>query len=80
MVEYSCNPWVKINPIELLPRVASSYADQSKFTSNTGSMNLRNLHNENYIAVYERGDVNAHGIDGSANIFVKKVRSAPQKL
>jgi len=53
-------------------RVASSYADQSKFSSNTGSMNLRNLHNENYIAVYEQGDVNAHGIDGSANVFVKK--------
>lgn len=53
-------------------RVASSYADESKFSSNTGSMNLRNLHNESFIAVYEQGDVNAHGIDGSANIFVKK--------
>ena len=59
-------------------RVASSYADESKFSSNTGSMNLRNLHNENFIAVYEQGDVNAQGIDGSANIFV--IQTATLKL
>jgi hypothetical protein len=41
-----------------------------------GSMNLRNLHNEAYIAVYERGNVNVQGMDGSANIFVKQVTAA----
>lgn len=54
-------------------RVASSYAEQAKFSTNTGSMNLRNLHNESYIVVYDQGDVKAIGIDGAANIFVKKV-------
>ena len=40
-----------------------------------GSMNLRNLHNESYIAIYEEGNCKAHGIDGACNIFVKKVSS-----
>lgn len=53
-------------------RVAASYADQSKFTTNRGSIRLRNVHNESYVAVYESGDVKAKGIDGSTNIFVKK--------
>jgi DUF4097 and DUF4098 domain-containing protein YvlB len=47
--------------------------EQAKFSTNTGSMNLRNLHNESYIVVYDQGDVKAIGIDGAANIFVKKV-------
>ncbi len=55
-------------------RVASSYAEHAKFSTNTGSMHLRNLHNESYVAVYESGSVTAQGVDGAANIFVKKVR------
>jgi DUF4097 and DUF4098 domain-containing protein YvlB len=54
-------------------RLASCYSDTSKFSTNCGSMNLRNLHNEAYIAIYEQGDVFVQGMDGSANIFVKKV-------
>jgi DUF4097 and DUF4098 domain-containing protein YvlB len=55
-------------------RLASCYSDYSKFSTNTGSMYLRNLHHEAYVAVYERGDVNVLGMDGSANVFVKQVR------
>ena len=36
-------------------------------------MNLRNIHNESYVAIYEEGDVNIQGLDGSTNIFIKKV-------
>ena len=54
-------------------RVASSYCDQAKFCTNRGSMHLRNVHNESYIAIYEQGDLKIHGIDGSTNIFVKQV-------
>jgi len=53
-------------------RVASSYSDQSKFVTNRGNINLRNIHNESYIASYESGDVKVKGIDGSTNVFVKK--------
>ena len=53
-------------------RIASSYSDQSKFVTNKGKINLRNLHNESYVASYESGDVKIKGIDGSTNIFVKK--------
>jgi hypothetical protein len=53
-------------------RVAASYADQSKFSTNKGNINLRNIHNESYVAVYESGDVKIKGIDGSTNVFVKK--------
>jgi len=53
-------------------RVASSYSDQSKFVTNRGNINLRNIHNESYIASYECGDVKVKGIDGSTNVFVKK--------
>jgi len=52
-------------------RVASSYSDQSKFVTNKGNINLRNIHNESYIASYESGDVKVKGIDGSTNVFVK---------
>merc|ERR1739846_57296 len=52
--------------------VASSYSDQAKFSSNKGSMNLRNIHNESYVAVYDQGDVKIQGLDGSTNIFIKK--------
>merc|ERR1719242_1650985 len=53
-------------------RVASSYADQSKFVTNTGHISLKNIHNESYIASYESGNVKVRGLDGSTNIFVKK--------
>ena len=36
-------------------------------------MNLRNVHNESYVAVYDEGDVKIQGLDGSINIFIKKV-------
>eukprot|EP00088_Acartia_fossae_P063980 TRINITY_DN7845_c0_g2_i1.p1 TRINITY_DN7845_c0_g2~~TRINITY_DN7845_c0_g2_i1.p1 ORF type:complete len:396 (+),score=83.35 TRINITY_DN7845_c0_g2_i1:51-1238(+) len=52
-------------------RVASCYSDQSKFSTNTGSLFLRNLHNESYVAVYEKGNVTMQGVDGSTNVFVK---------
>ena len=35
-------------------RVASCYSDQSKFSTNTGNLFLRNIHNESYVAVYEK--------------------------
>lgn len=53
-------------------RVASCYSDTSKFCTNKGSMNLRNIHNVTYIGVYDQGDVKVTGLDGDANIFVKK--------
>ena len=40
--------------------------------TNKGNVNLRNIHNESYIASYESGDVKIKGIDGSTNVFVKK--------
>ena len=52
--------------------MASSYADQSKFVTNTGYISLKNIHNESYIANYESGNVKVRGLDGSTNIFVKK--------
>ncbi len=39
-------------------------------------MNLRNLHNDSYVAVYEKGDVSVQGLDGSVNIFVKEVKKS----
>ncbi|XP_023336502.1 uncharacterized protein LOC111707592 isoform X2 [Eurytemora carolleeae] len=53
-------------------RVASSYSDQSKFSTNTGNLFLRNIHNESYVAIYEKGNLTMLGIDGSTNVFVKK--------
>jgi hypothetical protein len=53
-------------------RVASCYSDQSKFSTNTGNLFLRNLHNESYVAVYEKGNVTMQGVDGSTNVFVKE--------
>lgn len=53
-------------------RVASSYAEQASFTTQRGSMKLRNVHNESYIAIYEQGDLTMIGIDGATNVFVKK--------
>jgi len=52
-------------------RVASCYSDQSKFSTNTGNLFLRNLHNESYVAVYEKGNVTMQGVDGCTNVFVK---------
>ena len=56
--------------VHIIFLVASSYSDQAKFSTNKGSMNLRNIHNESYIAVYEEGDVKMQGLDGSTNIFI----------
>jgi hypothetical protein len=53
-------------------RVASCYSDQSKFSTNTGNLFLRNIHNESYVAVYEKGNLTMLGVDGSTNVFVKK--------
>ena len=33
---------------------------------------FRNLHNESYVAVYEKGNVTMQGVDGSTNVFVKE--------
>eukprot|EP00096_Caligus_rogercresseyi_P010476 TRINITY_DN3829_c0_g1_i1.p1 TRINITY_DN3829_c0_g1~~TRINITY_DN3829_c0_g1_i1.p1 ORF type:complete len:384 (+),score=121.47 TRINITY_DN3829_c0_g1_i1:276-1427(+) len=53
-------------------RVAACYSETSKFSTNYGSMNLRNIHNESYIAIYQEGNLKIQGVDGSTNIFVKK--------
>jgi len=53
-------------------KVASCYAEQSKFSTNRGNLFLRNIHNESYVAVYEEGDVTMQGLDGSTNVFIKK--------
>ncbi len=37
-----------------------------------GSLYLRNLHNESYMSVYEKGKVTVLGLDGSTSIFVKR--------
>ncbi len=34
---------------------------------------MRNLHNDAYMSIYEKGKVVVLGLDGSANIFVKRV-------
>jgi len=52
--------------------VASCYSDQSKFSTRFGNMNLRNVHNESYVAVYEEGKVTMQGLDGCTNVFLKK--------
>jgi len=52
--------------------VASCYSDQSKFSTRWGNMNLKNVHNESYVAVYEEGKVTMQGVDGSTNVFMKK--------
>jgi len=52
-------------------RVASSYSEQSKFSTNTGSLFLRNIHNESYVAVYEKGNATMMGVDGTTNVFLK---------
>lgn len=52
--------------------VASCYSDQSKFSTRWGNMNLRNVHNESYVAVYEEGKVTIQGLDGCTNVFMKK--------
>ena len=36
-------------------------------------MNLRNIRNDSFVAVYEQGDVKIQGIRSSTNIFIKKV-------
>lgn len=43
-------------------------------------MNLRNIHNETTIAIYEKGKLVAHGMDGHISIFVKEARQTHQKL
>lgn len=52
--------------------VSSCYSDQSKFSTQTGTLQLRNVHNESYVAVYGEGDVTMAGVDGSTNVFIKK--------
>ena len=52
--------------------VSSCYSDQSKFSTQTGNLDLRNVHNDSYVAVYEEGQVKMSGLDGTANVFMKK--------
>ena len=43
------------------------------FFMNCKNVNIfRNLHNESYVAVYEKGNVTMQGVDGSTNVFVKE--------
>ena len=53
-------------------RISSSYSDINKFTTDRGSLNLKNIHNESHITVTENGNVTMQGLDGHTNIFVKK--------
>eukprot|EP00092_Neocalanus_flemingeri_P011322 GFUD01012201.1.p1 GENE.GFUD01012201.1~~GFUD01012201.1.p1 ORF type:complete len:417 (-),score=118.03 GFUD01012201.1:97-1347(-) len=53
-------------------RVSSCYSEQSKFSTRWGDMNLKNVHNESYVAVYEQGKVTMQGVDGCINVFMKK--------
>jgi len=53
-------------------KIASCYSEQSKFSTRWGNMHLRNLHNESYVAVYEKGKVMMQGVDGCTNVFMKK--------
>ena len=52
--------------------VTSCYSDQSKFTTLTGKLNLSNIHNQTYVAVYHQADVKMRGVDGTASVFIKK--------
>ena len=52
--------------------VASCYSDQSKFSTQSGDMDLKNVHNDSYVAVYTDSTVKMSGIDGTANVFMKK--------
>ena len=52
--------------------VSSSYSDISKFSINRGSMNLKNIHNESHVNIYENGNCKMQGVDGSTTIFVRK--------
>ena len=52
--------------------VASCYSDQSKFSTQSGDMDLKNVHNDSYVAVYTDSKVKMSGIDGTANVFMKK--------
>ena len=52
--------------------VSSCYSDQSKFSTKTGNLDLRNVHNESHVAVNEEAEVKMTGLDGTANVFMKK--------
>ena len=52
--------------------VSSCYSDQSKFSTQTGNLDLRNVHNDSYVAVYDEAEVKMTGLDGTANVFMKK--------
>ena len=38
----------------------------------TGDLNLNNIHNQSYVAVYHQADVKMRGVDGTASVFIKK--------
>ena len=53
----------------------------------TGRMNLRNIHNESFVAGYGRtGGVSMQGVDGSTNVWLREgdldiqVQQARQRL
>jgi len=53
--------------------IASCYSEQSKFSTMTGRMNLRNIHNESFVAGYGRtGGVSMQGVDGSTNVWLRE--------
>merc|ERR1719189_1032904 len=35
-------------------------------------MNLKNIHNESHVIVFENGNCKMQGVDGSTNIFIQK--------
>ena len=53
-------------------KVLSSYSDVNKFSTNRGSLNLKNVHNESHVNVKEAGNVTMQGVDGCTNIFINK--------
>ena len=53
-------------------KISSSYSDVNRFFTNSGSLNLKNVHNESHINVSEEGNVIMQGVDGCTNIFINK--------
>ena len=52
--------------------ISSCYSDESKISTRTGNLDLRNVHNASFVAVHEEAEVKMTGLDGTANVFMKK--------
>ena len=54
--------------------ISSCYSDQSRFTTNTGSMRLRNIHHDSSVSVLSEAEVSMTGVDGSTRVNMRKGR------